>query len=150
MIISSRTPEGDPNRCPICRHRCRLESSCIGRDAPCPHCGHLLFFPEEIGALPKAVKPKTIERAKRPQGRPTEREPTVQADRLIKRLIRRATPRLGVPRKGFVDQLATVKEPYQAERLLALLHEATSWRDLLALWRAELSRKSVEAGKRVS
>jgi hypothetical protein len=42
--ISSRTPEGDPNRCPICGHHVRLEPSIETRDAPCPNCGHLLWF----------------------------------------------------------------------------------------------------------
>jgi DNA-directed RNA polymerase subunit RPC12/RpoP len=43
-MISSRTPEGDPNQCPICGHRVRLEPSIETRDAPCPNCGHLLWF----------------------------------------------------------------------------------------------------------
>src|SRR5262245_470294 len=44
MTISSRTPEGDPNMCPICGHRVRTEPSIDTRDAPCPSCGHLLWF----------------------------------------------------------------------------------------------------------
>ncbi len=44
MIISSRTPEGESNRCPICHHVVRMEPSITTRDAPCPHCGHLLWF----------------------------------------------------------------------------------------------------------
>ena len=44
MTISSRTPEGESNRCPICNHRVRIEPSLATRDAPCPHCGHLLWF----------------------------------------------------------------------------------------------------------
>ena len=51
MVISSRTPEGDPNRCPVCGHDCRLEPSWPGRDGPCPHCGHLLWF--RTGASPE-------------------------------------------------------------------------------------------------
>ena len=46
MIISSRTPEGDANQCPICGHHIRLEPSMDTRDAPCPRCGHLLWFEE--------------------------------------------------------------------------------------------------------
>lgn len=46
VVISSRTPEGDPNRCPVCGHECRLEPSLPSRDGPCPHCGHLLWFRE--------------------------------------------------------------------------------------------------------
>lgn len=44
MRITSRTPEGDPNRCPTCRHRLRIEPSLGTRDGTCPRCGHLLWF----------------------------------------------------------------------------------------------------------
>jgi hypothetical protein len=47
MIISSRTPEGDPNRCVVCGNELQIEPSAttgnIG-DAPCPHCGCLVWF----------------------------------------------------------------------------------------------------------
>lgn len=45
MSISSRTPEGDPNRCPVCGQVVRLEPSWPPGDAPCPACGSLLWFP---------------------------------------------------------------------------------------------------------
>ena len=45
MTISSRTPEGQPNRCPVCRRRLRLSPSWPSPDAPCPHCGSLVWFP---------------------------------------------------------------------------------------------------------
>lgn len=45
MIISSRTPEGEPGRCPVCHNFARVDPSTMPmRDAPCPHCGHLLLF----------------------------------------------------------------------------------------------------------
>ena len=44
MIISSRTPEGLPNRCPICGKNVCIEPSDPARDAPCPYCGHLLWW----------------------------------------------------------------------------------------------------------
>jgi len=45
MKPSSRTPEGTPNRCPICGKSVRIEpSSFPTHDAPCPQCGHLLWF----------------------------------------------------------------------------------------------------------
>jgi hypothetical protein len=44
VTISSRTPEGEPNRCPICGNDLALEPSIDTRDAPCPSCGHLLWF----------------------------------------------------------------------------------------------------------
>jgi hypothetical protein len=55
MVISSRTPEGDPNRCPICGCDVRLEPSWPGRDAPCPQCGHLLWFGR--AAVPEVKDP---------------------------------------------------------------------------------------------
>ena len=43
-IISSRTPEGMPNRCPVCRTTLQIEPSPGTFDAPCPACGALLWF----------------------------------------------------------------------------------------------------------
>jgi acyl carrier protein len=43
-IISSRTPEGSPNRCPICQTTLRIAPSSGTYDAPCPSCGALLWF----------------------------------------------------------------------------------------------------------
>ncbi len=44
MTISSQTPEGLPNRCPICRADVIIEPSVIFGDATCPYCGSLLWF----------------------------------------------------------------------------------------------------------
>ena len=44
MKPSSRTPEGTPNRCPVCNAEVRVEPSTPPGDAPCPNCGHLLWF----------------------------------------------------------------------------------------------------------
>jgi len=44
MIISSRTPEGQPNQCPVCDASFLLEPSDPAGDAPCPNCGHLVWF----------------------------------------------------------------------------------------------------------
>ena len=44
MNISSRTPEGEPNCCPICGAQVIIEPSSGTRDAPCPQCGHLLWW----------------------------------------------------------------------------------------------------------
>jgi hypothetical protein len=58
MTISSRTPEGRPNRCPVCRRRLRLSPSWPSADAPCPHCGSLVWFPT-ANALWKTAGPPT-------------------------------------------------------------------------------------------
>jgi hypothetical protein len=44
FTISSRTPEGSPNRCPVCQGEVRIEPSKLSGDAPCPNCGCLLWF----------------------------------------------------------------------------------------------------------
>jgi hypothetical protein len=44
MVIASRTPEGIPNRCPVCGNDLKIDPSRPTLDAPCPHCGHLLWF----------------------------------------------------------------------------------------------------------
>lgn len=46
MIPSSRTPEGERNCCPLCGQDVCVEVSFPAGDAPCPHCGHLLWFAE--------------------------------------------------------------------------------------------------------
>ena len=44
MTVSSRTPEGQPNSCPICDGIINIEPSEPFGDAPCPSCGQLLWF----------------------------------------------------------------------------------------------------------
>jgi acyl carrier protein len=44
MNISSRTPEGEPNCCPVCGKTTLIEPSSPVLDAPCPSCGTLLWF----------------------------------------------------------------------------------------------------------
>jgi len=58
MVISSRTPEGVPNHCPVCGNDLRIEPSRPTLDAPCPHCGHLLWFVE---SKPLAVRLQMID-----------------------------------------------------------------------------------------
>lgn len=50
MDISSRTPEGEPHRCPVCGKVARLEPSYPAGDLICPNCGHLLgWFRDRFG-----------------------------------------------------------------------------------------------------
>lgn len=51
MTVSSRTPEGSPNRCPVCGADIHIESSLPCGDAPCPNCGHLLWFVQTASVL---------------------------------------------------------------------------------------------------
>lgn len=43
-MMSSRTPEGEPNVCPVCGAIVTIEPSTAFGDAPCPGCGTLLWF----------------------------------------------------------------------------------------------------------
>lgn len=55
MTPASRTPEGWPNRCPICGEAVTVDPSMPTGDAPCPACGCLLWFdsrwPDELDFL---------------------------------------------------------------------------------------------------
>ena len=42
--VSSRTPEGEPNLCPVCGALVCIDPSGPSGDAPCPSCGVLLWF----------------------------------------------------------------------------------------------------------
>jgi hypothetical protein len=53
--ILSRTPEGMPNRCPLCGKKLRIEPSNPPGDAPCPNCGYLVWFNPQA-RLPEAGK----------------------------------------------------------------------------------------------
>jgi ABC-type transporter Mla MlaB component len=55
MAISSRTPEGRPGRCPDCGADVAIEPSGPARDAPCPECGHLIWFDREEADAVQAV-----------------------------------------------------------------------------------------------
>jgi hypothetical protein len=58
MEPSSRTPEGEPNRCPVCGNATQIEPSSGSRDAPCPSCGSLLWFRlTQEGARPPSKEP---------------------------------------------------------------------------------------------
>jgi Zn-dependent protease len=67
MEPSSRTPEGKPNRCSVCGKDLRLEPSYPSGDAPCPHCGHLLWFnsdaslSETFHEVPRFSTTKTVD-----------------------------------------------------------------------------------------
>ena len=44
MTAQSMSPEGPDWQCPICGHASRIEPSVDTGDAPCPRCGHLLWW----------------------------------------------------------------------------------------------------------
>jgi anti-anti-sigma factor len=57
MAISSQTPEGQPDRCPVCGSEAKIKPSGLAGDAPCLRCGHLLWFTwEDLGEI-EVIKP---------------------------------------------------------------------------------------------
>ena len=58
MQISSRTPDGIPNSCPVCGGNVRANPSPITQDAPCPICGHLLWFYQPVPKSKPARQPE--------------------------------------------------------------------------------------------
>jgi anti-sigma B factor antagonist len=69
MVISSRTPEGEHGRCPVCGTTLKVEPSVPAGDAPCHDCGHLIWFAaaESDGDIvvrftTQTVEAETIER----------------------------------------------------------------------------------------
>ncbi len=44
-----RTPVGEPNLCPLCEQPLETVSAEPPENAPCPHCGALLWFPRTSG-----------------------------------------------------------------------------------------------------
>jgi hypothetical protein len=95
VVISSRTPEGDPNRCAVCGRDSRPGPSWPSRDGPCPHCGHLLWFGEAtcpgVSTTGEAVRQIIIARFGLP---PAELESAVaafadraDADQMLQRVL---------------------------------------------------------------
>jgi hypothetical protein len=109
MVISSRTPEGDPNRCPVCGKTLRLEPSIDTRDGPCPHCGHLLWFEHtsQLGQL-------SVERS------------------LAEALLKMATLRFGTPPSAVEERIRGISDKERLQQMLERLITAPSWEEFLA------------------
>lgn len=60
MSISSRTPEGLPQRCPVCGRADLIEPSLPGGDACCPSCGHLLWWFRDRLSIAAGIDPEHI------------------------------------------------------------------------------------------
>ena len=56
-FVSSRTWEGEPRRCRVCRQQSRVEPSIIAGDAPCPRCGTLLWPRDRVRSASPARAP---------------------------------------------------------------------------------------------
>lgn len=58
MEISSRTPEGEANRCAVCGNALRIDPS-RPPGAPCPRCGSLVWFPDSSEVMRPEADRKT-------------------------------------------------------------------------------------------
>ena len=57
MVVSSRIPEDQLNRCHVCGSEVKTEPSDPVEEAPCLRCGHLLWFTwEDLGEI-EVIKP---------------------------------------------------------------------------------------------
>ena len=57
MVISSSPPQGSPDLCPVCGSEIQIDPSNPARDAPCPACGHLVWFTWEAAGDSLVIKP---------------------------------------------------------------------------------------------
>jgi len=55
-MASTRTPEGQPNRCPVCGAAFLLEHSRPAGDACCPVCGSLVWLPVVVPRVRPAAR----------------------------------------------------------------------------------------------
>ena len=83
MNISSRTPEGDPARCPMCESEIVIEPSVFLGDGCCPNCGQLIWF----------IHAMDVTRTFSLHGHKELRE----------RVLNSVAEQLGVPREKFVN-----------------------------------------------
>lgn len=105
VIISSRTPEGTPNYCPLCHNEIKIEPSRPTLDGTCPHCGHLLWF-----------------------------DPGGSADRrqqLIDNVLQIATARFGPPSCEMRAAIESVVEIERLKQTLELSLRCDNWSQLV-------------------
>jgi hypothetical protein len=117
MLPSSRTPEGEPNRCVLCGQALRIEPSLDTLDAVCPHCGSLVWFSET--AIP-ATEP-------------------VEQFKIRDKVLRRAIEKFGWPIPPDVDTAPFLVDLPEANgwRWYTALEVAQSWKEFSRLLRAE-------------
>ncbi len=113
MVISSRTPEGTPNRCPVCGNDLRLEPSWPNLDGPCPSCGHLLWFQRA-----NVRGDERVERAFQEVGRRAVMEILEEKFGTVPSEIRR-----------LID---SIREPERLKAMLRLAVRCASWEELVA------------------
>lgn len=104
VVISSRTPEGTPNYCPVCQNEIKIEPSRPTLDGPCPHCGHLLWFVA---------------------GRSTNRR-----EQLIDNVLQIATARFGPLSSEMRAAIESVVEIERLEQMLELSTRCDNWNQL--------------------
>jgi hypothetical protein len=115
MIVSSRTPEGQPAYCPLCGNSVCIEPSGETFDGPCPCCGHLLWL-RAPGAIPSEAPRQTR----------------------VLRIVRDAFLRFGAPDRGTRIVLHSMHTDQWLETLELFVPTCTSWEQLFCrLWDAQ-------------
>jgi hypothetical protein len=106
--IPTRTPEGDPNRCPVCGHRVRVEPACLTPDAPCSHCGTLLWFD-----APRALAETPLQQT-------------------IAMLLACGEMRFGLTDAAAREAIAAIGDEETARALIEPIVACASWNDFLS------------------
>jgi hypothetical protein len=104
VVVSSRTPEGAPNVCPVCHNELKIEPSRPALDGPCPHCGYLLWFTA---------------------GRSADRRQQTDG------VLETASARLGPPSCEMRAAIESVVKVEQLEQMLELSVRCDSWNQLV-------------------
>ena len=126
MTISSRTPEGDPNVCPICGHDLRIEPSIITRDGTCPNCGCLLWFSSSSASKKSQPRSMSLEQFVSEFGPLHYRAPWEAQESLLWL----GTKKFGPPSERIQRAVAAISELTTLERLVNQLVKASSWNEL--------------------
>jgi len=138
-VISSRTPEGRQNCCPVCGHLSWTLPSKPAFDATCPMCGCLLWFDEKANESRLRHAPLEPHLCERTASARSE-NPALATPRLKLNLAARASTRGGRPAEtSSLMSFATLASTFWKElgRTAALL----------ASWVEEVARQVVRAGQ---
>jgi hypothetical protein len=131
MHISSRTPEGEPNLCPICGQDTVTEPSSVPtRDAPCPHCGCLLWFDKAgVPAVIQGIARGSYEELIMSAGK--ERLGPFPSELLLRLVVT-----CGV--------LARAKRPPTTARIQEIVTAAGSWQEALQMLPVGLRQRNLK------
>jgi hypothetical protein len=132
MTISSRTPEGDPNTCPVCGHDLRIEPSLTTRDGTCPYCGTLLWFSVEPNHPGKHDSFCAEDLANMFVDLGVNQPVNDNLKDLANLVLNLGTEKFGPPTPAVKTRIAEVSDRNLLCFILLRLAEAASWKELVA------------------